>query len=473
MKPRLASQIAATVAGRLEGADVVVGPAVVFDSRQAAPGALFVAVAGEHVDGHDFAAAAAQRGAVAALVGRVVAAPLAQIVVPDPSQALVELARTIAKAAHANGMTCFGLTGSSGKTSTKDMLAQILEPVAPTVAPRGSYNNGLGLPITVTAVDQTTRFLVAEMGASNIGHIAWLCTIVRPDIAAVLNVGHAHIGEFGSQAAIAQAKGEIVEALPPDGWAVLNADDPLVAGMANRTEAQVAWFSPTGRPPAGAACWVAARDIVLDELARPRFHLVGQTPDGSFDEAVALRTLGAHQVANACAAAGLALCAGLAPGLVAGGLNRAVARSAWRMEPHRLAGGLLLLNDAYNANPDSVAAALDALAALQASHPGVATAAVLGDMLELGDSAPAAHQAIGFQAAAQGAVVVAVGDFADQIAQGARRAGGEVHVLAPDDVADWLLARPFGLVLVKGSRGAGLETVAGRLVELRGEEAAS
>ena len=469
MKLLAAAEIAHLVGGRLAGDDVMVGPEVKLDSRAVTPGSLFVATPGARVDGHDFVAAAAEAGAAAAFVSRLVDAPLAQIVVPDTTEALAELARRIASTAIARGMISLALTGSSGKTGTKDMLAQILEREGPTVSPRGSYNSQLGLPVTVTGVDENTRYLVAEMGASGVGHIRWLCAVAQPSIAAVLNVGHAHIGEFGSQQAIAKAKGEIVEALPASGWAVLNADDPLVAAMSARTSAKLAWFSASGRDVPDAACWIAARDIRLDDMDRASFHLIGRTPDGDFAESVSLATLGAHQVANACAAAGLALCAGVTPARVAAGLTAAVPRSVWRMEPHQLADGTLVLNDAYNANPDSVAVALASLARLGAARPSQPMTAVLGDMLELGDEAPAAHQAVGRRAAEIGAAVLAVGDWAADIVEGARLAGGEAHAMERSEVADWLLRRPGGTVLIKGSRGVGLETIVDRLQQ-RGDE---
>jgi len=396
---------------------------------------------------------------------------MAQILVDDVPAALSELARGIATKAIAGGLVSLALTGSSGKTSTKDMVAQILEPIGATVAPRGSYNSKLGLPVTVTAIEPDTRFLVAEMGASKIGHIAWLCSIAQPSIAAVLNVGHAHIGEFGSQAAIAAAKGEIVEALPEDGWAVLNADDPLVSAMVGRTQANIAWFAPSGKVPAGAQCWVGAKDVRLDDADRASFTIFGAGAAGSFRETVRLRTMGAHQVANAVAAAALATCAGASPTQVADGLNAAVARSHWRMELHHLSDGTLLLNDAYNANPDSVAMALASLRRLCDNRPGARAVAVLGDMLELGPATADAHLAMGRQAAEIGAEVVAVGDFAAQTVAGARRAGGVAQVIDAGSVADWLMQNRFDVVLIKGSRGVGLEAVVHQLIEARGEEA--
>jgi len=459
MKPRLASQIATVAAGRLVGDDAMVGPGVALDSHLVTPGSLFVAIPGARVDGHNFVADAFASGAAAALVDHEVDAPGAQILVTDTVDALSDLARSIHTAAAARGLTTLAVTGSSGKTSTKDMLAQVLEPIGPTVSPRGSYNSRFGLPATVTAIDDDTRFLVAEMGASGVGHIAWLCTIAPPDVAAVLNVGHAHLGEFGSVADIAKAKGEIIEALPARGWAVLNADDPLVAAMAPRTKAQVAWFSADGRDVPGAVCWVGARDITLDGLDRASFRLFGRTAAGTFDEPVTLQTLGAHQVANACAVTAMAVCAGLTPPQVAAGLRDAVARSAWRMAPVEFPDGRLVLNDAYNANPDSVGAALAAVGRMMVARPGTTAVAVLGDMLELGDESAPYHEAIGGQAAKLGIDVLAVGQFAAWVAAGARRAGGKADVARRADVADWLSDTAYGIVLLKASRGVGLESV--------------
>lgn len=470
MIPVAAGEVAAWVGGSLVGQDCLVGPDVVTDSRLATAGALFVARRGEHSDGHRFVAGAASGGAVAAIVDHMVDVPITQIVVPDVMTAFQVVARHAVEAGLANGLTVLALTGSSGKTSTKDLLAQILEPVGPTVSPLNSYNGQVGLPLTVAGVTSSTRFLVAEMGASHVGEIAALCAIALPFAAAVLNVGHAHIGEFGSQGAIAAAKGEIVEALPPDGWAVLNADDPLVAAMAPRTKASIVWFSATGRPPADARRWVAAQDVVLDDLDRASFTLTGADADTQFALPVRLATLGAHQVANACAAAALAWCAGVAPEAIAAGLNAALPRSGARMELHRLAGGALLLNDAYNANPDSVAAALAALSRLMAARPGCRAGAVLGDMLELGDESASAHRQIGWLAARTGAQVVAVGQFASEIVAGARRADGEAHAMQRADVADWLASKSFDLILVKGSRDTGLRLVVGALVDSQGEE---
>jgi len=460
MKPRLASQIADVASGRLIGGDAMVGPGVALDSHLVTPGCLFVAIPGARVDGHDFVSGAIADGAAAALVDHEVAASGAQILVTDTVDALSDLARSIHAAARARGLTTLAITGSSGKTSTKDMLAQVLEPIGPTVSPRGSYNSRFGLPATVTAIDDDTRFLVAEMGASGVGHIAWLCTVAPPEIAAVLNVGHAHLGEFGSVADIARAKGEIIEALPSHGLAVLNADDPLVAAMAPRTAARVAWFSADGQDVPGAQIWVGARDVTLDAFDRAGFRLVGRRPDGgAFDLPVTLNTLGAHQVANACAVAAMALGARLTPEQITAGLCAAVARSAWRMALVEFPNGRIVLNDAYNANPDSVGAALAAVGRMLVARPGAKAVAVLGDMLELGDQATPYHEAVGEQAGKLGIDVLAVGQFAGTLAAGARRAGGKADVVGRADVADWLSDKAYDIVLLKASRGVGLESI--------------
>src|SRR5580693_6115029 len=244
------------------GAVLVRGP-VVIDSRQAAPGALFAALVGEQVDGHDFAAAAVRLGAAAVLASRPVddltGTPV--IVVPDVTQALGALARAVLE--RLPGATVVGITGSSGKTSTKDLIA-----------PVGNFNNELGLPLTVLRADSSTRYLVLEMSARGIGHIAQLCGIAPPRIGAVLNVGRAHAGEFGSLDAVAKAKGELVEALPADGIAILNADDPNVLPMAARTQAAVKTFSVSAARTADRQADVRAAAISLDDLGRASFRLI-------------------------------------------------------------------------------------------------------------------------------------------------------------------------------------------------------
>jgi len=426
---------------------------VTVDSRTVGPGDLFVALPGERVDGHDFLGAAAAAGAVAAITTRPDPA-LPTVVVDDPVAALGRLAAAVHARLAAAGLQTIGLTGSSGKTSTKDLLGQVLATAGPTVSPPGSYNNDIGLPLTVLSADEDTRFLVLEMGSRGPGHIARLCRVARPEVGVVLNVGSAHLGEFGSAEVIAQAKGELVEALPQHGTAVLNADDPRVLGMAPRTRARVV---TTGR---AVDADVRATGVVLNDEGRAHFTL---RVSGEM-HSVGLQVVGEHQVANALSAAGAALAVGLTPADVAAALSQARSRSRWRMEVERRPDGVTVVNDAYNANPESMRAALAALAAL----PGQRRIAVLGAMAELGPGGGEEHERLGRDAAAAGVdLVVAVGVDAVGIASGAAAAGrrpGEESVHVPDRAAARELLsevlRPGDVVLVKASRSYGLELLA-------------
>jgi UDP-N-acetylmuramoyl-tripeptide--D-alanyl-D-alanine ligase len=452
------AEVAELTGGALTGpADARVTGTVTVDSRTVAAGDLFVALVGERVDGHDFLPAAADAGAVAALATRPHAA-LPTVVVEDAVAALGRLAAGVHTRLTAGGLRTVGITGSSGKTSTKDLLGQVLATAGPTVSPPGSYNNDIGLPLTVLSADRATRFLVLEMGSRGPGHIARLCGVARPHVGVVLNVGSAHLGEFGSPEGIAAAKGELVEALPADGTAVLNADDPRVIGMAPRTRARVV---STGRGPDAD---VRATGVALDEAARPRFVLAA----GGEEHPVALRVVGEHQVDNALSAAAAAMAAGMAPADVAAALGTAEPRSRWRMEVARRADGVTVVNDAYNANPESMRAALAALAGL----PGDRRIAVLGGMAELGPGAVAEHERLGRDAAAARVdLLVAVGPDAVGIADGAAAAGrrpGEESVHVPDRAAARELLsevlRPGDVVLVKASRSYGLELLADDLL---------
>ncbi|MGC3954236.1 MAG: UDP-N-acetylmuramoyl-tripeptide--D-alanyl-D-alanine ligase [Propionicimonas sp.] len=459
-----AAAVAELTGARLLGdPTATVGPAVVIDSRQATGGALFVALPGEQVDGHDYVRAAAERGAAAALVAREVGTDLPQLIVPDTLAGLTELATGLVARARRDGLQVVGITGSSGKTSTKDLVAAVLRSAGPTVAPIGSFNNEVGVPLTATGVDAGTRYLVSEMGARGGGHVAALCRITPPDVGVVINVGHAHLGEFGSVAAIAQAKGELVEALAADGWAVLNAEDPNVIAMAARTRARIAGFGITG-PPAAGELRVWAEQVEADRLQRHSFLLCtdgGQAP-------VSLRVAGGHQVGNALAAAavGLALGAPLDLAGIAAALSAAEPASRWRMELTERADGLLVVNDAYNANPDSMAAALRSLAGLR--REGGRLIALLGDMLELGATAAEAHAEVGELAGRLGVdEVLAVGEFAEAIVAGARRRGATATAVADRTAALAALAdrvSPADVVLVKASRGLALESVAQQLL---------
>jgi UDP-N-acetylmuramoyl-tripeptide--D-alanyl-D-alanine ligase len=457
------AEVAAATGGRLAGGAapqaVVTGP-VVADSRQAARGALFVALPGERTDGHDHAASAVEAGAVAVLAGRELDVPC--VVVDDQLAALAALARHVVDALPE--LTVVGVTGSSGKTSTKDLLAVLLGDLGPTVAPQGSFNNEIGLPLTALRCDTSTRYLVAEMGARMPGNIAYLTRVTPPDVAVVLNVGAAHAGVFGSREETARTKGELPEALAEDGVAVLNADDPLVAAMAARTEGRVVRFGFS--PEAD----VRAEDVRLDAWSRPSFLL--RSPAG--DAPVTLPLHGEHHVANALAAAAVALERGMPPQRVAELLASARPASRWRMEVTTRADGVTVVNDAYNANPDSVRAALKALAAMGRPDDGPRrrTWAVLGEMLELGDTALAEHDAIGRLAVRLDVSrLVAVGEGARAVHAGASHEGswGEESAWVPDaDAALALLRaelRPGDVVLVKASRSIGLDAVATALLQ--------
>jgi len=452
------AEVAELTGGALTGpADAVVTGSVTLDSRSVAAGDLFVAVPGERADGHDFLPAAAAAGAVAAITTRATDV-LPAVLVDDPVAALGRLAAGVHLRLVAGGLQTLAITGSSGKTSTKDLLGQVLGAAGPTVSPPGSYNNDIGLPLTVLSADEQTRFLVLEMGSRGPGHIARLCRVARPRVGVVLNVGSAHLGEFGSAEGIAQAKGELVEALPDDGTAVLNADDARVIGMAARTSARVL---RTGR---GEDADVRAVDVTLDETARARFTLAA----AGERHPVQLQVVGEHQVANALSAAGAALAAGMAPVEVAAALSAAGPRSRWRMEVSRRDDGVTVVNDAYNANPESMRAALAALAGLA----GTRRIAVLGAMAELGPDAAAEHERLGRDAAATGVdLIIAVGPDAVGIADGAATAGRrarEESVHVPDRAAARELLsevlRSGDVVLVKASRSYGLELLAADLL---------
>ena len=438
----------------------VIGPVVV-DSRRVTRGCLFVAVSGARVDGHEFVVQAVADGAPVVLASRPVAVPA--VVVGDTVRALGDLARGYLH--RLASPVVVGITGSSGKTGTKDIVGQLLTTLAPTVAPEGSLNTEVGLPLTVLRADADTRYLVLEYSARGLDHIAYLCGIARPQVGIVLNVGAAHLGEFGSRTAVAQAKGELVEALPDDGLAVLNADDDAVVAMASRTGARVVTFG------LGRQADIRAVDVVLDELARPTFRML--TARG--DVEVSLSLHGAHHVSNALAAAAVALELGLDVEAVAAGLARSQAVSRWRMQVSERSDGVVVINDAYNANPESMKAALAALGAMGSGGDSARTPrrmrAVLGVMAELGPTAATAHREVGAAAALIGVhQLVVVGTAAQGIADGAIEAGLDpARITVVDGVAEAvsLVEKDLShgdIVLVKASRSADLQRVAEALL---------
>lgn len=468
------AEIASITGGRVVDGDpglVVDGPAFL-DSRTPQRGGLFVAFYGEHVDGHDFAGAAVAGGAAAVLGTRATGVPT--VLVEDAQLALQELARwTLQRIRRRRSIQVVAVTGSQGKTSVKDMLAHVLADAGSTVATAGSFNNELGLPLTVLRASGETRYLVLEMGARGVGHLAELCAIAPPDISLVLNVGKAHIGEFGSQELIAVAKGELVEALGPDGAAVLNIDDPLVAAMAGRTQARAWTFGGS----ADAEVHLDAVDV--DELGRASFVLT----HGARTEQVSLRLLGEHQALNAAATAAAALAAGLELEDIAASLRAVDRLSPWRMELHERADGLAVVNDAYNANPDSMRAALETLASMGRGS-GRRTVAVLGEMRELGGDSDEEHREVGRLADRLGIdVVVIVGSGAQGLYDALVGLRGEDErtrrVETTTQAGDWLRENVAGpdVVLIKASRGGRLERVADMLItepaEQQGEESVS
>lgn len=464
---RRASWIAAQVGGRLVGADVDVSGPVVTDSREAAPGGLYVARRGERADGHAFVAAAARAGAVCAIVERETPdAGLAQIVVRESTVALGELAHAHLADLRLRGpLEVVAITGSAGKTTTKDLLAQVLARRAPAVWPRLSFNNEVGVPLTVLAADASTRFLILEMGASGPGHLRYLTGIAAPDVAVELMVGTAHLGGFGSRRGIMAAKAELVEGLRPGGTAVLNADDDMVRLMAPLAPGPVVWFSAEEGTPAD----VRALDIVMDEGDHASFILASSGEAAP----VRLALVGRHHVHNALAAVAAALTLGLPLAAIADALS-----AAGPLSPHRMAVSELdldgrritLVDDSYNANPDSMRAGLDALHAL-ARDGGRRTVAVLGEMLELGPDGARLHREVGERAAALGTdVVVAIGALAGALLEGVREEARTASVDTPEAAVALVpgILEDGDVVLVKGSNGSGAWQVADALRQAGG-----
>lgn len=488
------AQIADIVGGELAdispeaAAQVQVTGTVEFDSRKVTPGGLFLALPGARADGHDYAASAVAAGAAAVLAARPVGVP-AIVVKPRPDHthdalagvfehdhdgsgaavlsALAKLAAAVAAELISKGLTVIGITGSSGKTSTKDLLAAVLAPLGEVVAPPGSFNNELGHPWTVLRATPSTDYLVLELSARHPGNIAALAAIAPPKIGVVLNVGTAHLGEFGSREAIAATKAELPQAIPDTGVVILNADDPEVAAMAGNTAARVVRVSRHPHTDAGPSD-VWAGPVTLDELARPRFTL--HAGDSAVE--VRLGVHGEHQVSNALCAAAVAFECGARIEQVADSLAGAGPVSRHRMHVTTRADGVTVIDDAYNANPDSMHAGLQALASI-AHGRRRRSWAVLGEMAELGADAITEHDRIGRLAVrldVSRLVVVGTGRSMGAMHHGAvmeGSSGAEATMVADADAALALLRaelRPGDVVLIKASNAAGLGALADALV---------
>jgi UDP-N-acetylmuramoyl-tripeptide--D-alanyl-D-alanine ligase len=508
------AQIAEIVGGTLadisprDAAELRVTGTVEFDSRAIGPGGLFLALPGARSDGHRHAGSAVAAGAVAVLAARPVGVP-AVVVPPKPSTtdgglagvlehdadgsgaavlaALAKLAKAVAAELVAGGLTIIGITGSSGKTSTKDLVAAVLEPMGEVVAPPGSFNNELGHPWTVLRATRRTDYLILEMSARHPGNIAALADVATPAIGVVLNVGTAHLGEFGSREAIARTKAELPQAVPSSGAVILNVDDPAVAAMAEVTAARVVRVSraaPTDpHSPKSPQIW--AEGVSLDGLARPGFTLHAMDARGPVEAEVRLSVYGDHQVTNALCAGAVALECGAGVEQVAAALSGAGPVSRHRMQVTTRADGVTVIDDAYNANPDSMRAGLQALAWI--AHGGARNKdergpsarrswAVLGEMAELGEDAITEHDRIGRLAVrldVSRLVVVGTGRSMSAMhhaavmegSWGAQGDRGAVSVPDGDAALALLRAevRPGDVVLVKASNAAGLGAVADAL----------
>ncbi|MEV7393966.1 UDP-N-acetylmuramoyl-tripeptide--D-alanyl-D-alanine ligase [Streptomyces sp. NPDC091215] len=458
MNPMSLTTMAAVTGGRLTDVpdpEAQVTQPAVFDSREAVPGSLFLALTGQSADGHAYAQAAAERGAAVALVTRPVGVPA--VVVENVLTAFGRIGRFLLH--DGLGKTnVVAITGSAGKTSTKDFIAQVLP--GNVVATPQSFNNEIGLPLTITLADPSTDHLVLEMGARHIGDIRDLTRIAPPDISVVTNVGTAHVGEFGGRENIAQAKGEIIEALQPGGLAVLNADDAFVREMRHRTRGRVVTYGLCDQ----AAIW--AQDVTVDGAGHASYTLI--TPEGSAP--VKLQFVGDVQVHNSLAAAAVGREAGLDVAQVAARLSVALPRSRWRMETTTRPDGVTVINDAYNANPDSMRHSLDALASMTGGHDQ-RSVAVLGRMNELGDGTRNAHLAVGRYAAELNLdqIILVGGDEAGWMREGVTGVGGKaVHLQDQDTALDLLrnTLRPGDVVLIKASRGVQLQQLADALLQL-------
>lgn len=451
-----AAEISKIVGGVLHGdASIIVSQPPVLDSRHATAGSLFLALKGSSNDGHDFAKQAIANGSVLVLSSLKVDAPC--IVVADVREALGKLAHHVRE--HLPKLIVIGITGSQGKTTTKDLLSWVLNMRAETVWAEGSFNNELGVPLTLLRCTNSTRYCVLEMGARHKGDISLLCEIASPNIGVVLKVGSAHLGEFGSQEVIAQTKAELIDALPDSGTAILGLYDQFTPNMAKGRKIRTITFGENHDAE------IRATDVDIRE-GRAHFDLV--TPQGR--EAVGLRLVGTHQIPNALAAASVATALEIPIDVIAVGLSTAEVASKWRMELHEL-DGLLLINDTYNANPDSTSAALRTLA-LFAQERGGQSWAFLGKMHELGESSHQDHANLGTLAQSLGIdhlVAVGASEYGADITN---QSSMHVHLCSDQDQAQEFVQhfQQGDVVLFKGSRAEKLEELAKSVEQLWNEK---
>lgn len=460
------AELAAAVDGVLEltagatSTDLISGSAQT-DSRLVGAGSIFFAMSGEVTDGHLFAASAMENGAAVLIVERPLPIPVPQVVVHDSLTALADLARVVvARVRTAGQLKIIGITGSNGKTTTKNMLRAVLATAGATVASPGSFNNQVGAPLTMLGIDQNTRFLVIEMGASGFGEIARTVAIAMPDISVVLKVGLAHAGEFGGIEATRRAKAEILTELPADAVAVLNMDDERVASMAALTAARALWFGLDARA-----------DVNADDLRATSTGTSFTLVIGTVRRPVQLRILGEHHVMNALATLAVAHELGIDLDIAIGALEAVERAERWRMEVLRRADGIVVINDAYNASPDSMSAALKTLA--QITEPGQRSIAILGEMAELGEYADEEHDRIGrlvVRLNIQKLIVVGHGARHIHNAAGLEGSwdGESVLVGTADEAYDRIRddLRAGDIVLVKSSKSANLRFLGDRLGEV-------
>lgn len=456
------SKLAQILGGVIHGdAETKVTGSVETDSRLITPGSVFFAKPGEFADGHDFVNAAIEQGAVAAVTEKQLELDIAHVVVPNTIAALGKLASWLVSELRSRSeLKIVGITGSNGKTTTKNMLGAILPKLGETISPIDSFNNKVGAPISILRAGLETKFLIVEMGAAGIGSIDYLAKMVDPDVGVILKVGLAHAGEFGGIENTAKIKGELAEALSPSAKLVLNADDNYVRNMSQSTKAEVFWFGSSDEAT------FRATDIALTDSGTS-FTL--NWPDGAADK-VTLGILGEHHITNALAAATAATLLGASKQQIISGLEQLELAERWRMQKLVRSDGVVVINDAYNASPDSTKAALQTLA--QLGKLGTRTIAVLGEMAELGEYSKAEHDAIGRLVVRLNIdQLVVVGQGAKLIHMGASQEGswdGESKYF--DEIAealDYLRGILTGgdTVLVKSSNSANLRFLGDQLME--------